>query len=278
MSVLEDRSLTGASFGDEIEHQPSRSPVLHRAADILNSFDESHLVLSLHDLSERAHLPKSTAHRFVEQLVELGWLERAVDGYRIGMRLFEVGGLVERRNRLRDAALPYMHNLSSRLSCVVHLGILDTHEVLCVEKVPCPDFRIPTREGGRMPVHSTAMGKAILAFSSDDTIDEIVSGGLPSKTARTIVDPEQFRTELAAIRASGIAFDREESQAMFSCVAVPIRNSGKAIGALSMTGATATFDFPTAIAMGRGAAVEIWRDLFDPRVRYPRERQVSVAR
>src|SRR5690606_28190450 len=75
-----------------------------RIAAIMDSFDQQDPVLSLVELSRRSGLPKSTAHRLAEQLRAMGWLERCHSGYRVGMRLFELGGLAAKQAQLRDPA------------------------------------------------------------------------------------------------------------------------------------------------------------------------------
>ena len=116
-----------------------------------------------------------------------------------------------------------------------------------------------------MPVYCTALGKAMLAFSGDDEIERAIRRGLPSRTENTIVDPQAFRAELAAIREGGVAFDREESHRLYTCVAVPIRGSGRALSALSMTGLTATVDLDAAAQLMGREAREIWPKIFVPR-------------
>src|SRR5579884_4452834 len=145
--------------GDEAERSVRPNSVLARAATILDAFDGSTPVLSLSQLSTRTGLPKSTVHRFAEQLLGLGWFERAPGGYRVGMRLFEVGGLADRRNRIRERAAPHLHQLASSTGTAVHLGVLDHGEVVYLEKLPARGLELPTRDGGRMPAHCTALGK-----------------------------------------------------------------------------------------------------------------------
>lgn len=266
---MEGKPVSDGSVERKDDLVSSRSSVLRRASDLVNSFDDEHLVLTLQELSARAGLPKSTTHRFAEQLIELGWLESTLHGYRIGIRLFEVGGLVERRNRLRDSALPHMHRLAESFHCVVHLGILDSNEVLCIEKVPVRGVEAPTREGGRMPVHCTAMGKAMLAFSSSD-MEHAIEYGLPSFTGSTICDPRAFREELSVVARTGIAFDREEHVRGYTCVGAPLRNSGRAIGAISLTVHTDTFNSAAMSELAKRTAADIWNDLFKgPSAREP---------
>lgn len=258
----------------QITDQPSQGPgaevpqrsVLTRAASIISAFNGSHRVLSLNELSRRSNLPKSTAHRFAEQLLELGWLERELTGYRVGMRLFEVGALAERRNKLRDKALPHLHQLAAQTGMTVNLGILDEHEVLYLERIPLRGFSLPTRDGGRMPPSCTGLGKALLAFATEAELDAVIDAGLPSLTDASITDPATLYEELAVIRAAGVAYDRQEACTGVACAAAPIRGSGRAIAAVSATGLAEEFDTKLATAAVRRTADLIWCDMF-PRAR-----------
>jgi DNA-binding IclR family transcriptional regulator len=238
--------------------------VLARAGSILDAFDGAHPVLSLSELASRTGLPKSTVHRFAEQLLVLGWFERANGGYRVGMRLFEVGGLADRRNRLRDKALVHLHALGSATSCAAHLAVLDGGEVVYLEKLPIRGLTLPTRDGGRMPAHCTALGKAMLAFAGEEEVERVIGLGLEPRTENTIVDPDRLREELAGIRRRGVAYDREEACRGVSCAAAPIRGSGRAVGAFSATGFSGGFDFPATENAVRRAALGTWNDLFGP--------------
>lgn len=249
--------------------RPDPNSVLARAATILDAFDGSRPVLGLSELASRAGLPKSTVHRFAEQLLDLGWFERAPGGYRVGMRLFEVGGLADRRNRIRERAAPHLHQLAAATGTAVHLGVLDHGEVVYLEKLPVRGLELPTRDGGRMPAHCTALGKALLAYAPPDEIDRVLGSGLQARTPATIVDPDRLRAELSAVRQAGVAFDREEACAGVACVAAPIRGSGRAIGAVSATGFAHTFDLRAAEPLVRRTAAAVWADLFGPHAGHP---------
>lgn len=281
MTVITDRPATsrrtkstrpvpGGTSGEQAiggahrRERPKLDPnsVLARAGSILDAFDGSHRVLSLSELSARTGLPKSTVHRFAEQLLILGWFERANGGYRVGMRLFEVGGLADRRNRLRDKALVHLHTLAAATGCAAHLGVLDAGEVVYLEKLPIRGLSLPTRDGGRMPAHCTALGKVMLAYAGEEEIDRVIAGGLDARTEHTIVDAGQLKTELEAIRRRGVAYDREEACRGVACVAAPIRGSGRAVGAISATGFSEGYDFAVVETAVRRASLAIWDDLF----------------
>lgn len=82
-------------------------------------------MLSLSDLNKRTRLPKSTLHRLIDQLCQVGWLERDHGGYRIGMRMFELGTLAMDGNRLHEAAFPRLQSLAERTGLAAQLAILD---------------------------------------------------------------------------------------------------------------------------------------------------------
>lgn len=238
------------------------SSVLGRAALMLDAFTWDTPVLSLNELTIATGLPKSTVHRFADRLIELGWLERTISGYQIGMRVFEVGGLAERRNRLHRASLPHLQSLSATTNCAVHLAVLDRGDVLYLERLPASRLDPPTYAGGRKPPSCTALGKAMLAFEADSDLDRVISNGMPKLTPRTLTSSSALHAQLESIRDSGFAVDNEEYQRGTVCVAAPIRSSGRAIGAVSATGRIDSFDAEHTAAAVRGAVNRIWTDLF----------------
>ncbi len=236
--------------------------VLRRTAAIMDAFDMGESVLSLKELSERTSLPKSTVHRLVEQLRALGWIEREHDSrYRVGMRLFELGGLALQRNQLRDSAFPHLHALAAQTGLAVQLGVLDRGEVVYLERIVTNDFAIPTRLGGRMPAYCTGLGKAMLAFDAA-VATEVAAAELPQRTAATITDGAQLHDHLDEVRSVGVARDVREAYEGLVCVAAPIRNSGRAIGAVSVTAPLAMMDWEAMTHAVRTTASNIWNARF----------------
>jgi DNA-binding IclR family transcriptional regulator len=198
--------------------------VLDRAFRVLGAFTVRRPWLTLGELAQESGLPRSTAHRLARQLERQGALERAGDGWRLGVRLFELGEMVSRRQRLRDLALAYMEDLYESTRATVHLAVLEGEDVLYVEmlsghrKVPTP-----SRVGGRMPAHATGVGKVLLAYR-DDRLARLAREtiSLPAVTPHTITDPRRLRAELLAVRRQGIAHDREEAAEGLVCIAAPL--------------------------------------------------------
>lgn len=232
-----------------------------RIGAIMDAFDQDEPVLTLAELGSRAGLPKSTAHRLAEQLRAMGWLERDQRGYRVGMRLFELGGLAATSSQLRDTAVPFLHELANRTGLAVQLGVLDLDEVVYLDRVITTDYQLPTRQGGRMPAYCTGLGKAMLAFD-DTSAEHVLATDLPARTSATLATPEELRSDLERVRSHGVAFDRQESYDGLACVAAPIRNSGRAIGAVSVTGPISRIDGRTLTPLVQATAASIWNSRF----------------
>ncbi|MBE1488501.1 IclR family transcriptional regulator [Plantactinospora soyae] len=211
---------------------------LTRALSLLDAFDKGDGELTLTELADRAGLPKSTAHRLVGDLVRWRALERTPNGLRLGMRLFELGHLVPSPRELRDIALPYLEDLHTTTRKTVNLAVRDGIDIVYVEKLLAPNEPVPhSRAGGRLPMHCTALGKAILAYSTPGLLDEVVAAGLRRMTPKTIQDPKALRAELATVRERRIAYDVEESRIGLHCVAAPLFDRrGEIVAAVSVTG------------------------------------------
>jgi DNA-binding IclR family transcriptional regulator len=231
--------------------------VLGRSASIMEAFNGAQQVLSLSDLNKRTRLPKSTLHRLVDQLCQVGWLERDHGGYRVGMRMFELGTLAVDGNRLHEAAFPHLQALAAKTGLAAQLAILDRAEVVYLERIVVGPIRLPTRRGGRKPAYCTALGKALAAYD-DDAMHAVISAPMPRMTLKTITEPVALWAELKRVREEGVAFDRGEAYAELVCVAAPIRSSGDAIGAVSVTGPAGRMRWGVVTEAVRGAASAIW--------------------
>lgn len=230
-----DGSIIGAHADQGNDRRNPERTVLGRIASIMEAFDGSQQVLGLGALSERTGLPKSTLHRLTDQLCQVGWMARDSGGYRLGMRMFELGSLAIEENTLHEVALPHLQALASKSGMSVHLGILDRSEVIHLDKVTAGPARLAARRGSRLPAYCTALGKAIAAFD-DEALRTILSSPMPRRTRHTITEPFTLRAELSKIRKSGVAFDRGELSDEIVCVAAPIGESGDTLGAVSLTG------------------------------------------
>lgn len=191
------------------------------------------------ELARRAQLSKSTAYRVLGMLERNGVVERQGTGYRLGERLHRLGQAVHgpEAEHVRDVLLPFLTDLYELTRETVHLAVLhDTHAAYLAKLYGHRSTAVPSRIGGRLPAHATAVGKALLAFDVD-AAEEAVRRPLLRFTHRTITEPEALSAELERIRRTGVALDDEEYQQGLACVAVPVLSrSGRAVAALSVAG------------------------------------------
>ncbi len=214
----------------------SRNSMLERGIHVLQAFRPTGNPMSMSEIARRTGLPKTTAHRLIEELTELGLLERTREQYVLGRPVFELGELVPVKHRLREAALPFMQDLYEATHETIHLGVRDDLDVLYIDKIRGHSgVDVPSRVGGRLPLSSTGLGKTLLAFSRDDIVSQVVSRPLRRLTDHSIVDPKALEGELAQIRSAGVGYDHEEATPGVSCVAAPVLVKGEPVAAISIT-------------------------------------------
>ncbi|WNM31679.1 IclR family transcriptional regulator [Streptomyces sp. Li-HN-5-11] len=191
------------------------------------------------ELARRAQLSKSTAYRVLGVLERNGVVERHGTGYRLGERLHSLGQAVygPDAENVRDVLLPFLADLYELTRETVHLAVLhDTHVAYLAKLYGHRSASVPSRIGGRLPAHATAVGKALLAYDVD-AAEQALRQPLRRFTDRTITDPDELSAELDRIRSTGVAFDDEEHQPGLTCVAVPVLSrGGRAVAALSVAG------------------------------------------
>ena len=210
---------------------------------VLEAFSATEPELSVVEIARRTGLPRTTVHRIVDSLRSVGFLEQDAsrDRYRLGLKLFELGGSALMNLPLYREAPPFVDTLAKLSGEDVHLCIFDGAQMVFVNRrsqiAPRPHNTVITMEAS--PCHSTGVGKAALAFQSDVVIDRVIRAGLPRFTPNTIVEPKRLKAELAAIRTRGYSIDDCEHEPELRCVGAPIRNSaGRVFAAVSASGPT----------------------------------------
>ena len=236
------------------------SAVIDRISLVLDAFDGPGR-LTMAQVVRRTGLPRSSAHRMLERLVQLRWLRRSGRDYELGMRLVELGSLAVHQDRLVRAATRLLGEVHRATGLVVHLAVLDGPDVVYLEKIgDLVIGAVPTRVGARQPAHCTAVGKAILAYRDEGAEVDL----LARKTKYSISSSSQLAAELARVRAHGVAFEREESLLGFGCVAAPIGSPGEAVAAVSVCGPMNRMMFDQRLAAPvRMTAMGIWRNVED---------------
>ena len=218
--------------------------LLGKVMSVLNAFGADDDELGFAELGRRTGLSKATLHRLLCDLVEARLLDRGRRGYRLGGHLFQLGIRASVERGLVEVSTPYLEDLYERTHETVHLGLREGHEVVYAAKIGGHrQASSPSRLGGRMPLHATAIGKALLAHAPLPVRAEVFAAPLDRRTPRTVVTPGRLRRQLAEIRETGVAYEFEESRVGLACVASPVLgHDGAVVAAVSVAGPTTRFD------------------------------------
>ncbi len=227
----------------EPDRSSSSSRSLERGLAILSSFKSDRPLIGVSELSRDLSLSRSTAHRYISTLAQLGYLQqdRESKRYRLGPKVLDLGFSAINSMDVREVSAPHLQQLSDETGFTVNLAILDGTDIVYIER--CRSARPGQREidlnlhiGARLPAYCTAMGKAILAFLPEERCEELIERiDFAQRGPNTLTDPVAFRAELARIRASGIALNDEELAYGLRSIASPIRSqSGEVVAALNL--------------------------------------------
>jgi DNA-binding IclR family transcriptional regulator len=206
-----------------------------KTLSVLDALDGARSRLA--DIAERAELPKSTVHRILRRLVERGYARAQGDGvYVLGPRVLTMAGAMLGRLDVTVLAGPVLRALHADVGHTVHFAMLSDDEAVYLEKLVDPGlpYQFASRVGGRIPLHCTAIGKALLAEM--ETPPE--------------VDGE-LRAELERVRERRFAIDDEENERNIRCVGAAVRDhTGAATHAISVTALTVELSLDDAVALG----------------------------
>jgi IclR family transcriptional regulator, KDG regulon repressor len=211
-----------------------------KALDVLECLAYSGQPLSAPEVAERCKLTRPTTYRLISTLAARGYVASGQDGrYRLGTKMLSLSKRLIEHAQLPQLARPDLEELCQLAGESVHLGVLEDSEVLYVDKVESVSAaQMYSVVGTRNPLHSTSLGKAILAFLPTSE-QELLLGRISytQRTPNTITNRDQLRGELISIRQRGYAVDDVENEEGIRCVGVPILgNSGMPIAAISISG------------------------------------------
>ncbi|QAS53585.1 IclR family transcriptional regulator [Halobacillus litoralis] len=217
-----------------------------RAFKILDLFDELNPELKISEISTKLSLNKSTVHSLLKTLKEHDYVKQDADTgkYSLGMKIVERSNFLMNSMDVRSIAKPSLVELSMDTSLAVHLVILDGQSGVYIDKVDSPTAIIGySRVGRRVPVHSSAVGKVLLAYQQEEARNEILKDyHYKKQTDKTITNDEDFQSELTKVLANGYAIDDEENEPGITCLAIPLYDhSGKVMAAVSISAPSTRF-------------------------------------
>jgi len=217
--------------------------VIARATEVLRALEAEPGGLSLAKIARRVELPRSTVHRIVTALEAESLVVPASPsgGYRLGPELARFAASAG--GELRESVRPFIERLRHEADETVDLAVLNRERVFFVDQVAAPHrLQALSAVGVSLPAHCTAIGKALLAGLTDGQVERLLPEHLPAETSNTITDRAELLADLERVRASGVAYDREELTIGISAVGAAIRDdAGVVVAALSIPVPTARF-------------------------------------
>ena len=203
--------------------------------------------MTLKEISEKAGLHPSTAHRILNDLAIGRFIDRPESGtYRLGMRLLELGNLVKARLNVRDVAVGPMRELYRQIQQPVNLSVRQGDEIVYIERSYSErsGMQVVRAIGGRAPLHLTSVGKLFLAGEEPARVRAYATRtGLPGQTRNSLTQLADLERELQEARQSGMARDNEELELGVRCMAAGIfDDQGQLIAGLSISAPAARLD------------------------------------
>lgn len=190
-------------------------------------------------IARRTGLPSSTVHRILQDLVAVGWArEDGNRGYLLGARLLALAGRATDQTSLVRAAHPTLQELSDRTGHAVHFAVRTGDEAVYIDKIEgSRAYQMRSRVGLAIPLHCTAIGKAVLAALPDDAVREVLlHAGMPARTSHTITSVDAMLRHLEVVRECGYSLDDEENEISTRCIGAAVRDhSGAPIGGVSLS-------------------------------------------
>jgi IclR family transcriptional regulator, KDG regulon repressor len=240
--------------------------VLHKTLDILEKIKTTEAGYTLADLARKVGLPKATVYRILCTLEGRGYLDRGAGGsYRLAKKLFDLQRTVPLEQMLHRVAQPVMERLVASCKETVNLGILDAGEVVVINTVESPQaVRMSSKIGNRRHLHSTAIGKVLLAGLPDKEVQRLLRlKGTPKLTEETLTSKAAVLAEIMKVRQQGWALDNQENEIEGRCIGAAITSpEGQVLAALSISGPEFRMDLARARALVPGlqaACAEISR-------------------
>jgi DNA-binding IclR family transcriptional regulator len=211
---------------------------VRKALQLLDELASASGPLTLSELADRTGLPKTTAFRYLYTLRSARMVIATGDGeaYAIGPRLAADAAPDAAIDRLKQAAMPEMRRLQHRFNETVNLAVADGAGIVYVAMAGSTrSLRMEASIGARDPMHSTSLGKAILAARPDDARLEGLPSRLSRRTPMTLTTRLALEADLAEAAERGYAFDLQENELGAHCVAVAIGSPDPG-AALSISG------------------------------------------
>jgi IclR family KDG regulon transcriptional repressor len=215
-----------------------------KAMTVIETLMRAREPLSARAIAELAGINRTTTHRLLRALMRLGWVEKppAEPVYRLSIRFLALAQVATQGRNFLAELRPGLERLSRLSRETIHLGVRDGSEVLHIDRIDSLErVGVASKIGSRAALHTTGLGKAILAAESPAQVEEYIAFAV-KETEQPLSDPEAFRREIAVTRERGYSIDDEDDSVGVRCLGVAVLGVGGApLFAISITGPSPRF-------------------------------------
>jgi IclR family KDG regulon transcriptional repressor len=214
---------------------------IHNALNLLEEFKGNRDELGVTELSKRLNLHKNRVFRILATLEAKGYIEqnKATENYRLGLKSLELGQTFIKQLGLVRQAKPFLREIVKQCNEMACIGTIQQGSAIYLDvEEPNQMVKVADRVGWRLPIHCTAIGKAQIAFVSEEELEKLgVLDNTDKFTENTIIDKAAFIKHLKEVAKQGYALDNEEYSLGVRCAGVPIRDyTGRVVGGISVCG------------------------------------------
>jgi len=211
------------------------------ALNLLEQFKGDRDELGVTELSKRLNLHKNKIFRLLATLEAKGYIEqnKATENYRLGVKSLELGQSFIKQLGLVRQAKPFLQQIVNQCNETAYIGTIRQSSVVYLDVEEANQtVKVADQVGWRLPIHCTAMGKAQIAYVSEEELEKLgVLENMGKFTENTIIDRAEFIRHLKEVAKRGYAIDNEEYNADVKCVGVPVRDyTGRVVGGISVCG------------------------------------------
>jgi len=217
-----------------------------KAFSIVECVGKSPRPLRASEVASMTSLERATAFRILTFLTSLGYIFKntSTNLYSLGHKIFEFGDKSDFLKTLTTYSIKYLQNLSRETQLITYLAVLEGPHIVYCDKVEPGEVSAPRSFRMRQDAHSTAIGKALLAYKSYDELKEVYkSYSLHSHTTNTITTLNKLYVELRKARRNGYSINMAETFDYVYGIGAPILDSqNRAIAAISLSGTKSTIN------------------------------------
>jgi len=228
--------------GKDIEDQASSDrdfvASLEKGLLVIEAFDASRTRLTLSDVAKLTGITRAAARRYLLTLTKLNYADFDGRYFTLAPRILRLGYAYLSSASLSARVQPFLERISDETGESSSAAVLDGDDIVYIARSATRRIMsIGLGVGSRLPAYCTSLGRAILAYQSEETIDAYLQRvRLEARTPKTITDKHEFRAALKTVQAQGYAIVNEELEFGLRSIALPvIPRNGQVVIALNLS-------------------------------------------